>query len=43
MFNNQSKWDMGNWKRQMEVIKESKEIEKTSRETLGKYFMTCLS
>ena len=29
---------MGNWKRQMEVIKESKEREKTSRETLGKYF-----
>lgn len=29
---------MGNWKRQMEVIKESKEKEKTSREILGKYF-----
>ena len=29
---------MGKWEKQLEVIKESKEKEKTSRETLGKYF-----
>ena len=29
---------MGKWEKQLEVIKESKEKEKISRETLGKFF-----
>ena len=29
---------MGKWEKQQEVIKESKEKEKISRETLGKFF-----
>ena len=29
---------MGKWEKQLEFIKESKEKEKTSKETLGKYF-----
>lgn len=29
---------MGKWEKQLEIIKERKEKEKTSREILGKYF-----